>query len=343
MRLKRIRPVVISPDSVVGGEIATGGDKGVIVKILYLDMDNVLVDFASGIRAADPALIRAYEGHPDDAPGIFALMEPLPGAVEAFTVLSEAYDTYILSTAPWKNPSAWSDKLEWVKRHFGDKAYKRLILTHHKDLNRGDFLVDDRRKHGADRFRGELVPFGSERFPGWPSVTAYLLGKREGESRGHRWLTLEQAIAVATKAHRGVKDKAGAPYILHPLRVMHSLEGEDERIVAVLHDVLEDCQHGPWPEFLRAKLEPRLLRSLEAVTKTPEEEESGDYMAFIRRLAPDPVARRVKLADLRDNLDVRRIPVLGENDRLRVNKYLEAYRWLLEVEAGLLEAKKEGR
>jgi (p)ppGpp synthase/HD superfamily hydrolase len=137
----------------------------------------------------------------------------------------------------------------------------------------------------------------------------------------------------ATKAHRGVRDKAGAPYILHPLRVMNSLEGEDERMVAVLHDVLEDCEHSPWPDLVRRKLEPRLLRSLEAVTKTPEEEGSGDYMAFVRRLSPDSVARHVKLADLRDNLDVRRMPVVEERDRIRINKYLGAYRWLLAVDA----------
>ena len=75
------------------------------------------------------------------------------------------------------NPSAWSDKLEWVKINLGDGAYKRLILTHHKNLNKGDFLVDDRQKNGAGEFAGELILFGSERFPDWPAVTKYLLDK----------------------------------------------------------------------------------------------------------------------------------------------------------------------
>ena len=97
--------------------------------------------------------------------------------------------------------------------------------------------------------------------------------------------------------------------------------------------VLEDCEHSPWPDLVRRKVEPRLLRSLEAVTKTPEEEGSGGYMAFVRRLYPDPVARHVKLADLRDNLDVRRMPVEEERDRARINKYLEAYRCLLVADA----------
>jgi 5'(3')-deoxyribonucleotidase len=110
----------------------------------------------------------------DDIPGIFALMQPMPKALDAYEELASLFDTYLLSTSPWGNPSAWSDKLLWVKRHLGSPAYKRLILTHHKNLNVGDFLVDDRRKNGADRFRGELILFGSPEFPDWPAVTAYL-------------------------------------------------------------------------------------------------------------------------------------------------------------------------
>ena len=117
-----------------------------------------------------------YEGREDEIPGIFALMDPMPGAVDAFQELTQLFDVYVLSTAPWKNPSAWSDKLLWVKRHLGAAAYKRLILTHHKDLNRGDFLIDDRTKNGADRFVGEFIEFGSAKFPDWPSVMEYLRG-----------------------------------------------------------------------------------------------------------------------------------------------------------------------
>lgn len=143
-------------------------------KTLYVDMDNVLVDFQSGIDRL-PAKIRAeYADHLDDAPGIFANMIPMQGAVQAFSELSGLFDTYILSTAPWKNPSAWSDKLIWVQKYLGETAYKRLILTHHKDLNRGDFLIDDRTRHGVDRFQGEHIHFGSDRFPDWPKIVRYL-------------------------------------------------------------------------------------------------------------------------------------------------------------------------
>jgi len=146
-------------------------------KILYIDMDNVLVDFASGIAQLPPEIVKKYSDNLDDVPGIFSLMDAMPGAIEAFSELATRFNTYILSTAPWENHSAWSDKLLWVKYHLGLPAYKRLILTHHKDLNRGDFLVDDRTKRGADKFSGELILFGSERFPDWQAVTRYLRGK----------------------------------------------------------------------------------------------------------------------------------------------------------------------
>jgi 5'-nucleotidase len=147
-----------------------------VQKILYIDMDGVLVDFKSGLERIPPDVRREYEGREDDIPGIFALMDPMPGAVDAFLELTQLFDTYVLSTAPWENPSAWSDKLLWVKRHLGAAAFKRLILTHHKDLNRGDYLIDDRTKRGADRFGGEFIEFGSAKFPDWPSVMKYLRG-----------------------------------------------------------------------------------------------------------------------------------------------------------------------
>ena len=104
-------------------------------------------------------------------------MDPVPGALNAYATLARTFDTYILSTAPWRNPSAWSDKVAWIQRHLGAPAEKRLILAHHKDLLRGDFLIDDRTTHGADRFEGVHIRFGSKAFPDWASVTAYLLSQ----------------------------------------------------------------------------------------------------------------------------------------------------------------------
>ena len=147
-------------------------------KILYVDMDNVLVDFQSAIALIPVKTLKEYEGHYDDIPGLFANMQPMPDAIASFHKLAEYFDTYILSTAPWMNPSAWSDKLLWVQNHLGDAAKKRLILSHHKDLNRGDYLIDDRLKHGVTEFRGEHLHFGSARFPHWQSVLDYLMQDR---------------------------------------------------------------------------------------------------------------------------------------------------------------------
>jgi 5'(3')-deoxyribonucleotidase len=82
----------------------------------------------------------------------------------------------VLSTAPWDNPSAWTDNLLWIKQYLGSSAYKRLILSHHKNLNYGYYLIDDRTKNGADRFAGERIHFGTASFPDWKAVMNYLNG-----------------------------------------------------------------------------------------------------------------------------------------------------------------------
>jgi 5'-nucleotidase len=141
-------------------------------QVLYVDMDGVLVDFRSAFSRVPQGTLLEYAGCEDDIPGIFALMEPKDGAIDAYRELSGLFDAYILSTAPWQNPSAWSDKLLWVQRYLGDVAYKRLILTHHKDLNRGAYLIDDREKRGAEAFGDGLILFGSDDYPDWTAVMA---------------------------------------------------------------------------------------------------------------------------------------------------------------------------
>ncbi len=85
------------------------------------------------------------------------------------------YDVYILSTSPWDNITAASDKIAWVKKYLGDVAKKRVILTHHKNLAKGDYLIDDRLKHGVDKFEGEHIHFGTDKFQNWNDVLNYLL------------------------------------------------------------------------------------------------------------------------------------------------------------------------
>lgn len=166
-------------------------------KILYVDMDNVVVNFQSGIDRLPKKVLQDHiehygynkRGEPadlDDVPGIFGLMEPVAGAIEAITELSSIFDLYLLSTSPWDNPTAWSDKISWVRRHFGagetSPVYKRLILSHHKQLNDGHFLVDDRVENGAQEFGlksgSEHIHFGQVDFPDWNSIVEHLRARK---------------------------------------------------------------------------------------------------------------------------------------------------------------------
>lgn len=136
-------------------------------------------------------------------------------------------------------------------------------------------------------------------------------------------LNLQRAIEIAAEAHRGQTDKVGAPYLLHPLRVMMSLETDDERIVSVLHDVVED---GPGWTFERLEEEgfsPTVLDALRLVTKRPEDEGDSEavYVAFVRRAKGNNIARRVKTADILDYLNASRLSALTEKDMRRMNRY----------------------
>ena len=140
-------------------------------------MDGVIVDFASALKLQSEKTIKEYDGRLDEIPGLFGQMTPMPGALDAVRKLSEKYDCYILSTAPWNNPSAWSDKVMWISRYLEDVFYKKMVITHCKHLCKGDYLIDDRDKNGAGEFEGELIRFGSEDFPDWDSVVDYLMTK----------------------------------------------------------------------------------------------------------------------------------------------------------------------
>ena len=141
-------------------------------------------------------------------------------------------------------------------------------------------------------------------------------------------MTLEQAIGIALEAHAGQLDKAGKPYILHPLRVMMSVESpslDSARIVAVLHDVVEDS------EWTVEKLDAAfgLTAEEQAVLRLLTHGDDEDYDAYVDRLASNPLARAVKIADLRDNLDVTRLEEVTEKAAKRISKYLRSLRKLL--------------
>ncbi|MBQ6878741.1 MAG: hypothetical protein IJN52_00875 [Bacteroidales bacterium] len=136
--------------------------------------------------------------------------------------------------------------------------------------------------------------------------------------------TLQRAIEIATEAHQGQLDKAGRDYIGHPLRVMEMGKTEEEKIVGVLHDVIEDTD---WTLERLAKegFSDKVIAALKCVTKTSENE---NYDDFIDRVKKNPLAVAVKINDLTDNMDIRRLPYLSDKDVKRLKKYLKAYKRL---------------
>ena len=154
-------------------------------------------------------------------------------------------------------------------------------------------------------------------------------------------MNLEKAIKIAVEAHTGQVDKGGNPYILHPLRVMLSLDTEEERSVGVLHDVVEDCEGWSWERLKEQGCSDKIIEALKSVSKTLEEEkqfkEMDDpdekmehYLQFIQRAKTNKIGRNVKAADIRDNLDISRIDDITERDINRLNRYKKALSILTE-------------
>lgn len=131
--------------------------------------------------------------------------------------------------------------------------------------------------------------------------------------------TLEHAIAIAAGAHAGQVDKGGSPYILHALRVMLKVHSPEERIVAVLHDVVEDCDIS-LDELREEGFSETVLQAIDSLTRRQGEA----YEEFIARAAQNPIGRVVKLADLEENSDLSRIANPGWDDLERVEKYRRA-------------------
>ncbi|NBC46689.1 MAG: HD domain-containing protein [Gammaproteobacteria bacterium] len=134
---------------------------------------------------------------------------------------------------------------------------------------------------------------------------------------------IETALQIALSAHRGQQDKAGRPYILHPLRVMAAMQTDAERAVALLHDVIED---GDWDRagLIEAGIPAAVADAVETLSRRDGEE----YPAFIERVCANPLAARVKRADVEDNLQVLRLPALSKADLARVAKYHRAWQQL---------------
>ena len=141
--------------------------------VLYVDMDGVICDIMAGFRAArenEPDLKR-----PQKREGFFLNLPAIDGAIESVEKLREHFDVYILSAPSTRNPHSYSEKRIWIEQHFGYEFTKKLILSPNKGLSRGRYLIDDFTSgKGQESFEGELIHFGSDQFPDWPSVLAYL-------------------------------------------------------------------------------------------------------------------------------------------------------------------------
>ena len=142
-------------------------------------------------------------------------------------------------------------------------------------------------------------------------------------------MNLERAIEIAVSAHKGVKDKGGNPYILHPLRVMLSLNSEEEKIVGVLHDVVEDAEDWTFEKLQDEGFSTQILEGLQSVTKTSEDE---NYDEFVQRALANAIGRQVKIADIKDNLDVTRLDILTEKDMKRLQSYKKS---LMTLQSGI--------
>ena len=135
---------------------------------------------------------------------------------------------------------------------------------------------------------------------------------------------LQRAIEIATEAHAGQFDKSGKDYIGHPLRVMEMGRTEDEKIVGVLHDVVEDTD-WTFEALAEEGFSKEVIDALRCVTKLSDNE---NYDDFIERVKKNPLAVAVKINDLTDNMDIRRLPYLSDKDVKRLKKYLKAYKRL---------------
>ena len=140
---------------------------------------------------------------------------------------------------------------------------------------------------------------------------------------------LDKAIAIAAQAHLGQIDRQGAPYVLHPLRMMFRLQSEAEKIVAVLHDVVEDNPDWDFDRLRQEGFSEEIIEAVDHVTRRDEE----TYEEFVERSAQNALARRVKLADLEDNMDIKRLNALSDKDHTRLDRYHRAWLRLSDAES----------
>lgn len=139
-------------------------------------MDNVLANYLGKCNE-----LHIYPNFAKHVPGFFKNLLPIEGAIEAYNELSKYYDVYILTSASWSNPGSYVEKIEWINEYIPN-AKKRVIFSNQKNLNIGDYLIDDRSVKGAAEFTGKWIQFGSPEFPDWKSIVKYLTTKNASKN-----------------------------------------------------------------------------------------------------------------------------------------------------------------
>lgn len=145
-------------------------------KIVYIDMDGVVADFDKNVHLLGPR--DPERGECDCPPNYFVDLDVIDGAKEALQELSKHYELFFLSTPQWRNILCWSEKVDWVKKHFGELMFKKLILSHDKTIARGHYLIDDRIQKGVLEPEYKHIHFGTEQFPNWETVVKFLEQER---------------------------------------------------------------------------------------------------------------------------------------------------------------------
>lgn len=158
--------------------------------VVYVDMDHVLCDYAEGFERHKR--LYPHLPYPQSQPGLYAGLKPLKDAVETYRWLNDhpKTDVYILTAPSIHNSHSYSEKRDWVEKHLGLSVVENLIITPHKNLNIGHYLIDDMASgKGQDSFEGTLIRFGSERFPDWRSVRDFFEEalKLSGSSAAGPW------------------------------------------------------------------------------------------------------------------------------------------------------------
>ncbi len=143
-------------------------------KRVFVELDNVLVDLLSDLVRHN---VEENKVEFIDKANFSINLKPVPGAMDAMHELQKYFDLYVVTTVPWENPSVYLDKVKWIVRYLDKIFHKRIIITHSKNLCKGDYLIDSSEKYGTSEFEGEWIKFGCDFYPDWPAVIAYLREK----------------------------------------------------------------------------------------------------------------------------------------------------------------------